>query len=79
MITLETTEKIKSLKEIYNDICVETAKNWQSEGRGAVSIEYLAKIIGTSIPAMKGMLKRNLEMVEVLPDYYTTKEFALVY
>ena len=79
MIALENTKEAKSLKDIYNDICIEVAKNWQNEGKGAVSIEYLARIIGTSIPAMKGMLRRNLEMVEVLPDYYTTKEFAFVY
>ena len=67
-----------SLKKLYNDICIEIADRWHIEYQSAVNLTYYAKIFGTSETAMKGILLRNPDMIEILPDWWTSKKYIKI-
>ena len=65
------------LKDLYNDICIEIAERWHIEYKSAVKLSYYAKIFNTSEDAMKGILLRNPEMAEILPNWWTIKKYVI--
>lgn len=65
------------LKDVYNNICIEIADRWHIEYRSAVKLSHYAKILNTSENAMKGILLRNPDMTEILPDWWTRKKYVI--